>query len=221
MKVSTINALRGMHSHHVGVYFKLYYLCQEHKLHEIYAENIAVHIASVFIPLQVSMRDAKVQQEALALDVALTALEKANLITYQEDHVLVHDLNKVKKVKEVVEIPKNEKLIGLLGGAWDEWMEYKKTNKPYKTPRTELIAYNQLMKACNNDEKIAADVILNAISCQWIGLHPHISLNKLKQAQEDLNYIQPALKKINEIKAQNDKIGRINRDDLQKWIDED
>ena len=216
MKVSTINALRGMHSHHVGVYFKLYYLCQEHKLHEIYAENIAVHIASVFIPLQVSMRDAKVQQEALALDVALTALEKANLITYQEDHVLVHDLNKVKKVKEVVEIPKNEKLIGLLGGAWDEWMEYKKTNKPYKTPRTELIAYNQLMKACSNDEKIAADVVLNAISCQWMGLNPEICINRWEEAKKIVSKLAPQLQSI---KDNHDKIGRINRQDLQEWIE--
>jgi hypothetical protein len=34
--------------------------------------------------------------------------------------------------------------------------------------------------------------------------------------------MQPAIKKVNEIKAkQNDKIGRINREDLQQWIDSD
>jgi len=205
MKQTTITTLRGMHSHHVGVYFKLYYLCQEHKLHEIYAENIAVHIASVFIPIQVSMREAKVQQEALALDVALTALEKANLITYQEDHVLVHDLNKVKKVKEVVEIPKNEKLIGVLGGLWDEWMEYKKTNKPYKSPRTELIAFNQLMKACSNDEQLASNVILNAISRQWLGLNVDVYLQQQSKLKSETN--------------DTSKIGRINRQDLYEWID--
>lgn len=216
MKPSTINALRGMHSHHVGVYFKLYHLCHEHKIHEIYAENIAVHIASVFIPLNVSMRDAKVQQEALTLDIALTALEKANLMTYQEDHVLVHDLNKVKKVKEIVVAPRNEKLVGALGGTWDEWIEYKLTNKPYKTARTELITYNQLLKACNNDEKIAADVVLNAISCQWIGLNADICIKRWKEAKETLNKLAPITKSIRD---QHDKIGRISRQDLQQWID--
>jgi hypothetical protein len=63
--------------------------------------------------------------------------------------------------------------------------------------------------------------IESAISSQWQGLNPNISLRKLKNANENLKYLSPALKKINEIKAQNDKIGRINRDDLQKWIDED
>jgi len=213
MKKDAINKLRGIHSHHVGVYFKLYYLCKENKVAEIISDNIALHIASIFISPGISMREAKVQQEALALDVAFTALEKANLINYQIDSVVVHELY-------VNPITRNESLKGALDGAWDDWVEYKRDNKPYKTAKTELIAYNQLMKAVKNSTDKAKHCIESAISSQWQGLHPDISLRKLKEAQENLNYMQPALKKINEIKAkQNDKIGRISRQDLQQWID--
>jgi hypothetical protein len=215
MKKELVMKLRGMHSHHVGAYFKLYHLCKENGIFQIYSENIAMHIASIFISPRVSMRDAKVQQEALALDVAFTALEKANLINYHIDSVVVHELY-------VNPISRNETLKGALDGAWDDWVEYKKDNKPYKTAKTEMIAYNQLMKAVKNNIDKAKHCIESAISSQWQGLHPDISLRRLKEAQENLNYMQPALKKINEIKAkQNDKIGRINREDLQQWIDSD
>jgi hypothetical protein len=159
-----------------------------------------MHIASIFISPGVSMRDAKVQQEALALDVAFTALEKANLINYQIDSVIVHELY-------VNPLTRNETLKGALDGAWDDWVEYKKDNKPYKTAKTELIAYNQLMKSCSNDEQLASSVILNAISRQWVGFNVDVYLeqqSKLKNQSND-----------------SDKIGRISRQDLYEWIDKE
>jgi hypothetical protein len=214
MKRNTIAILRGMHSHHVGAYFKIYHLLKDRKQSELKTEEICITIADAFIPAGISMRQAKVSQEAIALDTALTSLEKHGLLIYEQDRILLHELY-------VKPITRNETLKGALDGAWDDWIEYKQDNKPYKTAKTELIAYNQLIKSVQNNKGKAQYCISSAIGSQWIGLHPHISLNKLKQAQEDLNYIQPALKKINEIKSQHDKIGRINRDDLQKWIDED
>lgn len=200
MKQSTITILRGMHSHHVGAYFKIYHLCREMNVAQIEAENIAQHLASYFIPHNVSMRYAKIQQEALALDVALTALEKVNLAFYELDRIVINELYKKP-------IERNEKLIDALGGVWSEWIEYKQSNKPYKTAKTELIAYNQLMKSCSNDEQLASSVILNAISRQWVGFNVDVYLeqqSKLKNQSND-----------------SDKIGRISRQDLQQWIDKE
>jgi hypothetical protein len=200
MKKDVINKLRGMHSHHVGAYFKIYHLCREMNVAQIEAENIAQHLASYFIPHNVSMRYAKIQQEALALDVALTALEKVNLVFYELDRIVINELYKKP-------IERNEKLIDALGGVWSEWIEYKQSNKPYKTAKTELIAYNQLMKSCSNDEQLASSVILNAISRQWVGFNVDVYLeqqSKLKNQSNDSS-----------------KIGRISRQDLYEWIDKE
>ena len=211
MKKDAINKLRGMHSHHVGVYFKLYYLCKDNQVAEIMSDNIALHIASIFINPGISMREAKIQQEALALDVAFTALEKANLVKYEVDQIVVHELYKAPQSR-------NEKLREALGGTWNEWIEYKQSNKPYKTAKTETIAYNQLMKACENDERLAADVVLNAIACQWMGLNADICIRRWNDAKETFNKLAPITKVI---KEQNDKIGRISRQDLYEWIDKE
>ena len=213
MKKNTVSILRGMHSHHVGVYFKIYHLLKDRKQSELIADDICMALADIFIPYQTSMRLAKVSQEALALDTALTSLEKHGLIMYEQDRILVHDLY-------IKPLQRNQSLIGALDGAWDEWIEYKQDNKPYKTAKTELIAYNQLMKVVGNSSEKAKYCIHTAISYQWQGLNPEIAMRKLKEANENLQYISPSIKKINEIKQQqNDKIGRINREDLQQWID--
>jgi hypothetical protein len=215
MKRNTIAILRGMHSHHVGAYFKIYHLLKDRKQSELKAEEICITIADAFIPAGISMRQAKVSQEAIALDTALTSLEKHGLLIYEQDRILLHELY-------VKPITRHESLKGALDGAWDDWMEYKQDNKPYKTAKTELIAYNQLIKVVGKSIEKAKYCIESAISSQWQGLNPNISLRKLKNANENLKYLSPAIKKINELKGeQHDKIGRINRDDLQKWIDED
>ena len=202
-----------MHSHHVGVYFKIYHLLKDRKQWELSAEEICLTVADAFIPLDVSMRQAKVSQEAIALDTAFTSLEKHGLIIYEQDRILVHELY-------IKPLQRNQSLVGAIDGAWDDWIEYKHENKPYKTAKTELIAYNQLMKVVGKSIEKAKYCIESAISSQWQGLNPEISLRRLKNANENLHYIQPALEKINQIKQQqHDKIGRINRDDLQQWID--
>lgn len=213
MKKNTVSILTGMHSHHVGVYFKIYHLLKDRKQWELSAEEICLSVADAFIPLDVSMRQAKVSQEAIALDTAFTSLEKHGLIIYEQDRILVHELY-------IKPLQRNQSLVGAIDGAWDEWIEYKQDNKPYKTAKTELIAYNQLMKVIDNSSEKAKYCIHTAISYQWQGLNPDIAMRKLKEANENLQYISPAIKKINEIKQQqHDKIGRINREDLQQWID--
>lgn len=209
MKQTTITTLRGMHSHHVGAYFKIYHLCKDRQVSELWADNIAVYLADVFISDNVSMRHAKVQQEALAIDVALTALEKVNLLSYNEDKIVISEL--YKKPQE-----RNEKLTEVLDGVWNEWIVYKQTNKPYKTARTELIAFNHLMKSCKNDEKLAKDVILNAIARQWMGLNADVCIRQWKDASETFSKLAPLTKLI---KEKHDKIGRIDRQDLQEWIE--
>jgi hypothetical protein len=79
------------------------------------------------------------------------------------------------------------------------------------------------MKSLNDNTENAKYCIETAISRQWKGINPEIGLVIRKKANENLQYIGRAYNKINELKAQYDtnKIGRINRDDLQKWIDED
>jgi hypothetical protein len=198
MKLSTINALRGMHSHHVGVYFKLYYLCKEYKVAEIISDNIALHIASIFIRPGVSMRDAKVQQEALTLDVAFTALEKVNLLTYNEHQIVLTELYKE---------PRHKDMIGLLDGCWDEWIDYKTnvSKTPYKSGKSEYTAYSILMRDCSNDSELAKKVIINAIGRQWVGFNVDVYLEQQSKLKTQTN--------------DSDKIGRINRQDLQQWID--
>lgn len=198
MKKDVINKLRGMHSHHVGVYFKLYYLCKENKVAEIISDNIALHIASILISPGISMREAKVQQEALTLDVAFTALEKANLLTYNEHQIVVTELYKE---------PRHQDMIGLLDGCWDEWIDYKTnvSKTPYKSGKSEYMAYSILMRDCTNDSELAKKVIINAIGRQWVGFNVDVYLeqqSKLKNQTHDT-----------------DKIGRISRQDLQQWID--
>ena len=215
MKKSTVSILRGMHSHHVGAYFKIYHLLKDRQQSELIADDICMALADIFIPYQTSMRLAKVSQEALALDTALTSLEKHGLVIYEMNKIVLKELY-------VKPITRNESLKGALDGAWDEWMEYKQDNKPYKTARTELIAYNQFIKVVGQSIEKAKYCIESAISSQWQGLNPEISLRKLKNANENLKYLSPAIKKINELKGeQHDKIGRINREDLQKWIEQD
>jgi hypothetical protein len=216
MKRNTIAILRGMHSHHVGAYFKIYHLLKDRKQSELKAEEICITIADAFIPAGISMRQAKVSQEAIALDTALTSLEKHGLLIYEQDRILLHELY-------VKPITRNETLKGALDGAWDDWIEYKEHNEPYKTAKSELIAYNRLMKSLNDNTENAKYCIETAISRQWKGINPEIGLVIRKKANENLQYIGRAYNKINELKAQYDtnKIGRINRDDLQKWIDED
>lgn len=200
MKKDAINKLRGMHSHHVGVYFKLYYLCKDNQVAEIMSDNIALHIASIFINPGISMREAKIQQEALALDVAFTSLEKASLIKYEVDQIVVNELYKE---------PQNKDLVGKLAGYWDEWVEYKtKVSKtPYKSAKSEYMAYSTLMRDCNNDHDLAQQVIVNAIGRQWVGFNVDVYLeqqSKLKNQSNDSS-----------------KIGRISRQDLQQWIDKE
>jgi hypothetical protein len=200
MKKDAINKLRGMHSHHVGVYFKLYYLCKDNQVAEIMSDNIALHIASMFINPGISMREAKIQQEALALDVAFTSLEKANLVKYEVDQIVVNELYKE---------PRNKDLVGKLEGCWDEWIEYKtKVSKTsYKSAKSEYMAYSTLMRDCNNDHDLAKQVIVNAIGRQWVGFNVDVYLeqqSKLKNQSNDTS-----------------KIGRISRQDLQQWIDKE
>lgn len=200
MKKESVMKLRGMHSHHVGAYFKLYHLCKENAVSEIYSENIAIHIASIFIAPGISMREAKVQQEALALDVAFTALEKANLIKYELDSVRVNELYKEDR---------NKDLIGHLDGCWDEWIEYKTnvSKTAYKSAKSEYMAYSTLMRDCGNDHDLAKQVIVNAIGRQWVGFNVDVYLeqqSKLKKQSNDTS-----------------KIGRISRQDLYEWIDKE
>ncbi len=200
MKKDAINKLRGMHSHHVGVYFKLYYLCKDNQVAEIMSDNIALHIASIFINPGISMREAKIQQEALALDVAFTSLEKANLVKYEVDQIVVHELYKE---------PRNKDLVGKLDGYWDEWIEYKTnvSKTPYKSAKSEYMAYSTLMRDCNNDHDLAKQVIVNAIGRQWVGFNVDVYLeqqSKLKNQSNDSS-----------------KIGRISRQDLYEWIDKE
>jgi len=170
MKKDAINKLRGMHSHHVGVY------------------------------PGISMREAKIQQEALALDVAFTSLEKANLVKYEVDQIVVHELYKE---------PRNKDLVGKLDGYWDEWIEYKTnvSKTPYKSAKSEYMAYSTLMRDCNNDHDLAQQVIVNAIGRQWVGFNVDVYLeqqSKLKNQSNDSS-----------------KIGRISRQDLYEWIDKE
>ena len=200
MKKDAINKLKSMHSHHVGVYLKLYYLCKDNKVGEIFSDNIALHIASIFINPGISMREAKIQQEALALDVAFTALEKANLIKYEVDQIVVHELYKE---------PRNKDLIGKLDGYWDEWIEYKtKVSKtPYKSAKSEYMAYSTLMRDCKNDHDLAQQVIVNAIGRQWVGFNVDVYLDQQSKLKNQSN--------------DSSKIGRISRQDLYEWIDKE
>jgi hypothetical protein len=200
MKQSTITILRGMHSHHVGAYFKIYHLCKEMSVAQIEAENIAQHLASYFIPHNVSMRDAKIQQEALAIDVALTALEKVNLLSYELDRIVIHELYKE---------PRNKDLMGQLDGCWDEWIDYKtKVSKtPYKSAKSEYMAYSTLMRDCSNDHDLAKRVIVNAIGRQWVGFNVDVYLEQQSKLKKQSN--------------ESDKIGRITRADLYEWIDKE
>jgi hypothetical protein len=187
MKKDAINKLRGMHSHHVGVYFKLYYLCKDNQVAEIMSDNIALHIASVFINPGISMREAKIQ-------------EKANLVKYEVDQIVVNELYKE---------PRNKDLVGHLDGCWDEWVEYKTnvSKTSYKSAKSEYMAYSTLMRDCNNDHDLAKQVIVNAIGRQWVGFNVDVYLeqqSKLKNQSNDSS-----------------KIGRISRQDLYEWIDKE
>jgi hypothetical protein len=146
------------------------------------------------------MREAKIQQEALALDVAFTSLEKANLVKYEVDQIVVNELYKE---------PRNKDLVGKLEGCWDEWIEYKtKVSKTsYKSAKSEYMAYSTLMRDCNNDHDLAKQVIVNAIGRQWVGFNVDVYLeqqSKLKNQSNDSS-----------------KIGRISRQDLYEWIDKE
>ena len=88
-------------------------------------------------------------------------------------------------------------------------MEYKtKVSKtPYKSAKSEYMAYSTLMRDCKNDHNLAQQVIVNAIGRQWVGFNVDVYLDQQSKLKNQSN--------------DSSKIGRISRQDLYEWIDKE
>lgn len=57
---------------------------------------------------------------------------------------------------------------------WSTFLKYRKEiNKPYKSPQSEIIAYNKMLELANHDPIIAKDMVERTILGQWQGLFPN------------------------------------------------
>lgn len=173
----------------IGLYHYLLHYCKTMQLYSLH--NDSGLITELLNSLKPSPN----------LDALLVELDTAGFIIYEPFSITVVDLEPKEK--------RDHSLDEALSGTWLAWVEYKANEKKsaYKSPESERRAYAQLLRDCDNNEDLAAGALVNAMAMNWHGPNADVYLKRLNNLKKEKNEQTTA-----------PKLGRINTNELQQWL---